>query len=187
MLNNEIWKVCKEFNRYEISNKGNYRVKGTEKNLSVFIQNSGYKVATLSQGSFKRVKRTIHRLVAIAFLKEIKSKNIVNHINGNKLDNSSSNLEWVTAKENLAHAKKLGLNVYNKPTSNLKMKPRNKDGISSKYLGVTWDSSRKKWKVFVVHNKTVLVQKRFDCEIEAAKYRDSIVKLHKLNYDLNFI
>jgi len=51
----------------------------------------------------------VHRIVAKAFLKNIDGKNEVNHIDGNKLNNNSSNLEYVTRSENMLHAYSLGL------------------------------------------------------------------------------
>ena len=46
----------------------------------------------------------VHRLVAEFFLKKINGKNCVNHIDSNRLNNDVKNLEWVTHKENTAHA-----------------------------------------------------------------------------------
>jgi hypothetical protein len=46
----------------------------------------------------------VHRLVALTFLPKPDNKKEVNHINLNKLDNTIENLEWVTHKENIAHA-----------------------------------------------------------------------------------
>lgn len=50
----------------------------------------------------------VHRLVAKHFL-NVSDKYYVNHIDGNKLNNHYSNLEWVTPKENGEHASKIGL------------------------------------------------------------------------------
>lgn len=52
---------------------------------------------------------SIHRLVAIAYIPNPDGKPEVNHIDGNKLNNHASNLEWVTGSENMIHAIKTGL------------------------------------------------------------------------------
>lgn len=47
----------------------------------------------------------VHRLVAMAFLGEIPSDKEINHIDGDKTNNNVSNLEIVTHKENMHHAR----------------------------------------------------------------------------------
>ncbi|MDD6906567.1 MAG: HNH endonuclease [Finegoldia magna] len=53
----------------------------------------------------------VHRLVAKTFIKNNLDKKEVNHIDGNKLNNHFSNLEWCTTKENIQHSYDTGIRV----------------------------------------------------------------------------
>ncbi|RYE59168.1 MAG: HNH endonuclease [Sphingobacteriales bacterium] len=72
------------------------------------VDRAGYLTVRLSQGGVTSTKY-IHRLIAEAFVSTNRIKGIVNHRNGRKTDNSISNLEWVSSKENMAHAYRTGL------------------------------------------------------------------------------
>lgn len=115
----EKWKRINDF--YKISDFGN--VKSLEKVMKIgrnsYLKkelilkqkttNSGYKTVSLGKGKY----RTIHRLVAIAFIPNINNKCCVNHKDGNKLNNQVTNLEWVSYSENHLHAYKIGLKIAN--------------------------------------------------------------------------
>lgn len=63
----------------------------------------GYKYAVIRYRG-TNVNKAIHRIVAEAFIPNPDGKPQVNHKDGNKLNNTVSNLEWVTAKENTRHS-----------------------------------------------------------------------------------
>ena len=67
-----------------------------------------YKYVTLSKDGCPTFV-SIHRLLAIHYIPNPENKEQVNHIDGDKLNNSLDNLEWVTRSENTKHAYDTGL------------------------------------------------------------------------------
>ena len=113
----EIWKDIKEFEGYyQVSDKGNVRSvtrhDGVHERIGQPIKSvlkyNGYLQVGLRKHN-KRKYISVHRLVAIHFIDNPKNKPQVNHIDCNKQNNNINNLEWVTSKENLYHAKINGL------------------------------------------------------------------------------
>lgn len=74
----------------------------------IFDKSCGYMIVTLCHEGVRKNKR-VHRLLAEAFLENPESKAHVNHIDGNKLNNDLSNLEWATPQENSQHSFDNGL------------------------------------------------------------------------------
>lgn len=72
------------------------------------IDSNGYPNVKLSIDG-KATTYKIHTLVARTFIANPDGKPQINHKNGNKRDCRASNLEWVTARENLQHACDMGL------------------------------------------------------------------------------
>lgn len=102
-----------DFPDYEVSEYGDiYSLKtGKRALLKQQTDVDGYKVIGLyKEGICKRQK--VHRLVADAFLDKVEGKDYVNHKDGNKWNNSKTNLEWCTRQENSKHASENGLLVY---------------------------------------------------------------------------
>ena len=119
----EEWRDVKGYEgMYQISNLGRFRscsrmVKNKhsyrpvkEKVLKPFKWGS-YMYVHLRSGE-KLISRSVHRLVAEAFILNTHNKPEVNHIDGNKMNNCASNLEWCTSSENELHAARTGLINY---------------------------------------------------------------------------
>lgn len=64
---------------------------------------NGYLVINHSRDGKSRMLY-VHRLVAGAYCKGYKAGLVVNHLNGDKLDNRPDNLEWCTQADNIYHA-----------------------------------------------------------------------------------
>lgn len=139
----EVWKDIKGFEGiYQVSNLG--RVKTLNHEVD-FIQTNQYnKVGIktikhikekiqkprLTKNGYTRVQLKnrdyyIHRLVVEAFLRPLKEKEEVNHIDGNKQNNLLSNLEIATRVENQNHAYYSGLNLTFKPSYKIEVKRLN--------------------------------------------------------------
>lgn len=117
----EIWKPTYLTDKYEISNLGKVRTVKTGIIRKVHTGNRGYNTVVLKFDK-KQYNVNIHRLVMEAFKPEEKFKDsFINHIDGNKLNNSLDNLEWCTHKENMAHAKEKGLVAKGEDTGTSKL------------------------------------------------------------------
>lgn len=95
-------KKINNYDNYFIDEDGNIYNSITKTYLKGSISEGGYKYYRLSKNSKKQMFYA-HRLVAEYFLDNPKQLPVVNHIDGNKLNNNISNLEWVTYSENSKH------------------------------------------------------------------------------------
>ncbi len=95
--NNENYFVSKCGEVY--SNK-----QGIVKLMKPYKTKCGYLRLSLNFKKLERKNFLVHRLVAITYLPNPENKPFLNHKDGNKTNNSVSNLEWCTNAENVSHA-----------------------------------------------------------------------------------
>lgn len=76
--------------------------------ISLNDNGNGYLQVSLNSNG-KRKNFYVHRLVAISFIPNPNKLPEVNHIDGNKSNNSVNNLEWVTSNDNKRLAAETGL------------------------------------------------------------------------------
>lgn len=139
----EEWRDVPNFEGYQVSSLG--RVRGIDrlcgnrpgvtkgKILKPFRNKRGYLEVNLYNNS-KSTAKIIHRLVAKAFISNDFNKPQVNHIDGNKLNNEVSNLEWMSNSENQLHAYSLGLQPSRAGENNVKAKITDKSVTELKVL-----------------------------------------------------
>jgi ribosomal protein L22 len=164
----EIWKPIEGYEGiYEISSFGRVKSFYGKKNIFGRILNPnlnkyGYPIVRLCKDK-KAETTTIHRLVATAFLnyKYDRVNSVINHIDGNKTNNNLSNLEIVTQRKNLSTCFR-----------------RDRNRLTSKFPGVSFDRTNKKWMAVIAIKRKHIFQKRFDSELEAAAaYQSKLIEL----------
>jgi len=124
----EIWKDISGYEGcYQVSNLGRVRScdrytshkTGTQfvrgQLLKPWMNDKGYFYVQLHKDS-KGKKEKVHRLVAFAFVDGFFEGSQVNHIDGVKINNQASNLEFCTASKNMYHSYSMGL----QPVRNVK-------------------------------------------------------------------
>lgn len=151
----EIWKDIPDYEGlYQVSNLGN--IKSFPKRyknrygylirkeiiLSPSKDRKGYLNICLTKNKKKKVIK-VHRLVLNAFIG--KSDLQCNHKNCIKNDNCLENLEWVTAKENMQHARKNNLIAHMRGENNGFSKLTNSQVCRIKFIRDHFNVERGYW------------------------------------------
>lgn len=135
-----IRKKIKGFSNYEISSCGrvfslkrkhNQSDKMSNEEIELKIQyiDDAYAIVGLTDDDGNRRMKSVHRLVAEAFIPNPENKRTVNHKDGDKHNNVLSNLEWATYQENSQHAHNTGLNPKQSGEKNAMSKIKEKECI----------------------------------------------------------
>lgn len=105
---NEIWKQViikdKDTTNYYVSSLGRFKNSKGIIMKDYKPHHSGYIYVRVNKDKY-----ALHRLIAFTFLENPENKEYVNHIDGNKTNNSLENIEWNTPRENSLHSHKTGL------------------------------------------------------------------------------
>lgn len=124
---------------YQVSNLGNVKSLLNNIYLKGHVSNCGYCDVQLYKDKKVRVFK-VHRLVALHFIPNPGFKQQVNHIDGNKLNNNVTNLEWVTAKENTEHAIVNGFRKAHVKETHKRLPRKILQYDNDGYYLKTWDS-----------------------------------------------
>jgi hypothetical protein len=157
----EYWKEIKGYSNYQISNIGRVKsLKYNKEKIMIGGITSGYRHIMLRKNNSPK-GFYIHKLMAMVFLNHELSGHrlVIDHINGNKLDNNIENLRIVTQRENV-HL------YYGKLQD------------SGKYRGVTFHNITNKWRSRIYINGKIKNLGLFDTQEKA---RDEYLKFIKNN------
>jgi chromosome condensin MukBEF ATPase and DNA-binding subunit MukB len=150
----EEWKEIQEFPNYEVSSLGrvaskNYMRTQERLLLQPYLAKRGYYVVSLHKDK-KQYNKTIHRLLALAFLPNPENLPCIDHINRVRTDNRLENLRWTTDKQNKQNRENKSGHLYIYPT---------------------------KCETFRLHIRHLKVQKRYKTLEEALEARDALITL----------
>ncbi len=132
LLQLTIWLPIKGYDNYEVSICGQVRNVKTKRILKPGVNSCGYYLVALCRNC-KLKTHKIHRLVANAFIPNLDNKKCIDHIDNNRLNNTISNLRWVSYQEN---------------SFNSSLSSKNTSGIK----GVSFCKDKNKWRARIEIN-----------------------------------
>lgn len=138
---NVIWKQIPNYPLYVCSSDGKIKNIKRQKLLKPTSDKNGYlKVILCKDNKHKNI--AVHRVVAMVFLKNPHNLPQVNHKDGNKTNNTVSNLEWCSNYDNIQHAIKNGLiKVKCEDNPNAKLKKSDILNIRERFSAGTYNKS----------------------------------------------
>lgn len=99
----ENWKKIEGYEKYSVSDFGRIRNDKTGRIMKTPCGKNGYPRVNLYD-DMKASSKSVHRFVAETFIPNTENKEQINHIDGNKMNNNVTNLEWVSPSENIRHS-----------------------------------------------------------------------------------
>lgn len=137
------WRIPESSPFFMVSAKGDVKVRDTNVPARKGDNGRGYlQVQIMREG--KRYTRYVHRLVAECFLPNPNGYNEINHIDGNKSNNSVENLEWCTHSENMYHAFRIGLRPMTTPSQRAAAKKTAEERRAARQAGwLRWSKTEK--------------------------------------------
>lgn len=157
-------KIIKDFPYYKITDKAViYSCFKYKTNIpcdvwrevkQIYDKSCGYMIVTLCDGKGLRKNKRVHRLLMEAFIPNPNNYPHINHIDGNKLNNSLNNLEWCSSKHNSQEAVRLGLCDERALKCSIAIEQYSKEGVfitsyislheAERRTGIAWQNI---WKV----------------------------------------
>lgn len=101
-----MWKKYAKASDFSVSDDGRIRSHKRKKTieLKAGVNSRGYPCVAING-----ISKCVHRLVAETYIPNPENHREINHIDGNKMNNHVSNLEWCSRSQNIRHAYNNGL------------------------------------------------------------------------------
>lgn len=148
----EIWLNFPGEPNYKISSRGNVKSLHTGELKSIRFDRDGYRRVTLyPSGKTYR----IGRIVATVFLSRREGQNQVNHIDGDRANDDTWNLEWCTAKENNLHRSRFLSPGTSKGDKNAMAKLTTEQALEIKFMPWKNLSNREIGEIYGVKDEAV--------------------------------
>lgn len=120
---------------------------------------------TIGNGGYPKIKVSNKHVSMHSLILEKSPQQVIDHINGNPLDNRRENLRVCTQKENSRNRAKYSTN-------------------KSGYKGVSWDKAKKAYRSVIMVDGKQIYLGIFDCPIAAAQAYNNAARVYHAKYSV---